>query len=887
MTDMKHDFFISYASEDREWADWINWVLLTAGYTTYLDKERLNPGNRIITEITSAVASSQRCLALLSSRYHSSEWTKYEYHIALGKSPQNPEGRLVPIMVEDHPVPEDSWFCGTNYVKLAGQFEERAKEELLSRLGLHEKPGAAVPNSSEPPPFPGQKTREHPSTATSRSATLKRQEWKRELRQRIAALEAARDRASEAGEDLRHYEELLARLNYELENGYPLEKGDLFCDDRFRLEKQIGEGLYGTVWSALDRQTSKRVALKILREIHHDRSEARTRFTGSAKMLQHMQHPGILRIHAGPIEEDPFCFLVLDLIEGRNLQEEVEWFHSRGRIMPWERAQRISANIAAILAHLHDQEGVAHLDVRPNKILIGPGDQLRLTGFEQARRLQELGPSRFPPLILPRSPRAPDWDQAYLGQETDVWYLGQLTLRLLAISDARGDVPGDVGEGLKCGLRDPAALIAESQLPHATKELLERAVHEVRSDRLPTVGEFLSVFAPEVPTAVAEILRGHDPSSFSEMSQQDKARLFDDLIHAISTKQSIHVERPALLSQTLSYELSSDYSDQPWQKERLLELVGAAGDDFLGFLNIAKTPSDKILSRLLGIQRERVEKHFYISRNFISASSQRCDHPEEPWLPDDGAHEIHYTLALIRRFQDSEIFIVVCAHPEEREDLVKARIRTLMWLTQQPESIGAMASPRLSRPNRVLEGVWDRQSTGNSVTKRFQWLGRFGFAVFGADAVKSDGCKNKNSWVTLLLNGIPLARMHFSLPWARMAKLKSAEIQLVDNVVRPYAVVKLGYINDEEALVEEILGGVRGYLPQTRFDDPAVDGGTRIATNSSEDGETGCCFFWSRDAANSTELRNEIEKAIAVLGRENVFPVVIEENAPVLPVGLQ
>ena len=36
---MKYDFFISYASEDRDWAVWIKHVLLGAGYKVYLDSE--------------------------------------------------------------------------------------------------------------------------------------------------------------------------------------------------------------------------------------------------------------------------------------------------------------------------------------------------------------------------------------------------------------------------------------------------------------------------------------------------------------------------------------------------------------------------------------------------------------------------------------------------------------------------------------------------------------------------------------------------------------------------------------------------------------------------------------------------------------------------------
>lgn len=45
------DFFISYTSADRSWADWIAWTLQEAGYTTVHQAWDFRPGANFVSEI--------------------------------------------------------------------------------------------------------------------------------------------------------------------------------------------------------------------------------------------------------------------------------------------------------------------------------------------------------------------------------------------------------------------------------------------------------------------------------------------------------------------------------------------------------------------------------------------------------------------------------------------------------------------------------------------------------------------------------------------------------------------------------------------------------------------------------------------------------------------
>ena len=69
------DFFISYTSADRAWAEWIAWQL-DAGYTTVLQAWDFLPGSNFVLAMQQAAAQSQRTIAILSPHYLASRFTQ-------------------------------------------------------------------------------------------------------------------------------------------------------------------------------------------------------------------------------------------------------------------------------------------------------------------------------------------------------------------------------------------------------------------------------------------------------------------------------------------------------------------------------------------------------------------------------------------------------------------------------------------------------------------------------------------------------------------------------------------------------------------------------------------------------------------------------------------
>jgi tetratricopeptide (TPR) repeat protein len=144
---IKPDFFISYTSADRPWAEWIAWQLEAIGYTTRLQTWDFASGPEFVREMEQAVASAERTIAVLSPDYLSSSFGEREWRVAFAKDPSGERRLLVPVRVRECQPP--GLLAPGVCIDLLATHEETAKARLLA--GLHEK--GARPSQS--PRFPG------------------------------------------------------------------------------------------------------------------------------------------------------------------------------------------------------------------------------------------------------------------------------------------------------------------------------------------------------------------------------------------------------------------------------------------------------------------------------------------------------------------------------------------------------------------------------------------------------------------------------------------------------------------------------------------------------------------------------------------------------------
>ena len=144
-----------------------------------------------------------------------------------------------------------------------------------------------------------------------------------------------------------------------------------------RIVALLGKGGMGSVYVGFDERLQRRVALKAIQEGRLD-AEARARFLREARVLSQLRHPNICLIH-DYLEGDGRDFLVLELVEGRNLKEVILSQSTTPALK-----MRIARQIASALAASH-RAGIIHRDLKPANIMVTDTDEVKILDFGLAR----------------------------------------------------------------------------------------------------------------------------------------------------------------------------------------------------------------------------------------------------------------------------------------------------------------------------------------------------------------------------------------------------------------------------------------------------------------------------------------------------------------------
>ncbi len=151
------DFFISYASADRRWAEWIAWQLDEAGYSTILQAWDFHAGGNFVLDMDTATRRTERTIAVLSPDYLASRFTPSEWAAAFQRDPKGEQGILLPVRVR--PCDVEGLLRQIGYIDLVDQNEQEALTTLLTKVQQQQrsKPVQAptFPSTSQPDRFPG------------------------------------------------------------------------------------------------------------------------------------------------------------------------------------------------------------------------------------------------------------------------------------------------------------------------------------------------------------------------------------------------------------------------------------------------------------------------------------------------------------------------------------------------------------------------------------------------------------------------------------------------------------------------------------------------------------------------------------------------------------
>jgi serine/threonine protein kinase/tetratricopeptide (TPR) repeat protein len=161
---------------------------------------------------------------------------------------------------------------------------------------------------------------------------------------------------------------------------------------RYRLLDLIGRGGMGEVWRARDESLGRHVAVKCLSPLGPQRDQSftrvlRERFRREARVAAALQHRGITVVHDFG-EYDGILYLVMELLEGRNLSQLLE--DNRAHPLDVDDIVEVAAQVASALAYTHAQ-GIVHRDLKPANIVVLGDGTAKICDFGIARLGHDIG----------------------------------------------------------------------------------------------------------------------------------------------------------------------------------------------------------------------------------------------------------------------------------------------------------------------------------------------------------------------------------------------------------------------------------------------------------------------------------------------------------------
>lgn len=184
--------------------------------------------------------------------------------------------------------------------------------------------------------------------------------------------------------------------------------------------RELGRGGMGIVFEAIQRETGRRLAVKLLPwRFAAEMDQWKERFRREATTIARLRHPNIVEVYTFGTYEG-YCYYVMQLVEGvsldwiiRRLRETkdlvyVDEIRRAGRAEnlavrdpleaaagpasgglargSWHEFAHIGVQVALALAHAHEK-GVLHNDIKPANLLLERSGRVIVTDFGIGRRV--------------------------------------------------------------------------------------------------------------------------------------------------------------------------------------------------------------------------------------------------------------------------------------------------------------------------------------------------------------------------------------------------------------------------------------------------------------------------------------------------------------------
>jgi serine/threonine protein kinase len=149
----------------------------------------------------------------------------------------------------------------------------------------------------------------------------------------------------------------------------------------YRIIGPVGRGGMGVVYLAEDQALGRRVAVKVL-ELPDEAGDLAARLLREARILAHLEHPGIVPVHDAGTLPDGRVYYAMKYVEGSRLDEYARTLESAPDRL------RVFQKICDAVAFAHSR-GVLHRDLKPENVMVGPFGEVLVMDWGVAKILPE------------------------------------------------------------------------------------------------------------------------------------------------------------------------------------------------------------------------------------------------------------------------------------------------------------------------------------------------------------------------------------------------------------------------------------------------------------------------------------------------------------------
>lgn len=134
---------------------------------------------------------------------------------------------------------------------------------------------------------------------------------------------------------------------------------------KYLIVRVLGEGGMGIVYEATHQRLRQRVAIKMLLPTMLEHHVVVSRFDREARAAAQLRSRHVARVHDVDVTEDGLPYMVMDFLEGHDLQVELE----RRRTLPVEEAVDYILQACSAMVEAH-QLGIVHRDLKPSNLFL-------------------------------------------------------------------------------------------------------------------------------------------------------------------------------------------------------------------------------------------------------------------------------------------------------------------------------------------------------------------------------------------------------------------------------------------------------------------------------------------------------------------------------------